>query len=236
MTRYAVYALPGALGASDAAEAVRLRDVAEAWLAREEFRDLTVDARRYGLHGTLRAPFRLAPGRTPDELEAAARAFAARRAAVVIRSPRPRRVADFRALVPDGDHGDIDALAADIMRDFDRFRAAPNVQEVRRRRPETLPPRQRELYARWGYPFVFDEFRFHITLTDPVPAERETAVDAALDAHFDGVAGVDVPLRSIALFVEPRPGARFEVHSVHPFGDAPAAGGGRSATGREQPG
>lgn len=217
MTRYAVYALPGALGAGDAPEAVRLRHAVEAWYAREEFRDLTVDARRYGFHATLKAPFRLAAGRTEAELRAAADAFAAARGPVTIADPRATTLGSFRALVPHGDRGGLDALAADAVRDFDGFRAAPDEAEIRRRRPERLSPRQRELFERWGYPFVFDEFRFHLTLTDPVPAERTAEVDAALETHLAGVTGVDVPLLSVALFVEPEPGAPFRIHSVHPF-------------------
>ncbi|MFL0411788.1 DUF1045 domain-containing protein [Microbacterium paludicola] len=223
MIRYAVYALPGALGATDAPEAVRLREAVEACYARAKFRDLTVDARRYGFHATLKAPFRLAEGRTEAELRQVADAFAAARRPVMIAAPRPATLGHFRALLPDGDQAGLDALAADAVREFDGFRAAPNEAEIRRRRPERLTPRQRELFEQWGYPFVFDEFRFHLTLTDPVPTERSDEVDAALEEHFAEVAGVDVPLQSIALFVEPEPGAPFEIHSVHPFAPATAA-------------
>lgn len=223
MTRYAVYALPGALDALEAPEAVRLREAAEAWYAREEFRDLTVDARRYGFHATLKAPFRLAEGRTEAELRQAADVFAAAHGPVAIAAPRPAPLGRFRALLPDGEQAGLDALAADAVREFDDLRAAPNAAEIRRRRPERLTPRQRELFEQWGYPFVFDEFRFHLTLTDPVPDERADEVDAALASHFADVAGVDVPLLAIALFVEHEPGAPFEIHSVHPFAPTGAA-------------
>ncbi|WP_203135578.1 DUF1045 domain-containing protein [Microbacterium sp. JZ31] len=242
MTRYAVYALPGALGGGtfpevplsgavlrqfeadgareDAPEALRLREAVEAWYAREEFRDLTVDARRYGFHATLKAPFRLAEGRTEAELRAAADTFAAARRPVTIAAPRPATVGHFRALLPHGDHAGLDALAADAVRAFDDFRAQPNEDEIRRRRPERLSPRERELFERWGYPYVFDRFRFHLTLTDPIPEERIAEVDAALASHFADTAGIDVPLLSIALFVEPEPGDPFDVLSVHPFAAA----------------
>ncbi|WP_345750674.1 DUF1045 domain-containing protein [Microbacterium rhizophilus] len=237
MTRYAVYALPGALAIDpirpssaassgtlgqlpDAPEAVRLREVVEAWYAREEFRDLTVDARRYGFHATLKAPFRLADGRSEAELREAAGAFAAARGSVTIAAPRPAALDRFRALLPTGDQSELDALAADAVREFDGFRAAPNADEIGRRRPERLAPRERELLERWGYPYVLDRFRFHMTLTDPVPADRAAEVDAALESHFAAVSGVDVPLRSIALFVEPEPGDPFEILSVHPFAPA----------------
>lgn len=220
MTRYAVYALPGALGERDDPAAVRLRDAVDAWYAQAPFRDLTVDARRYGFHGTLKAPFRLADDRTEADLRAAADVFAAAHAPVPLSGLRTRRLGAFRALLPHGDEAGIRALADDAVRCFDRFRAAPDAADLRRRRPEELPPRQRELFERWGYPFVFDEFRFHLTLTDPIPPAQDSAVDAALAAHFI-VAPPDVQLRSIALFVEPEPGAPFHVLSVHPL-TAPA--------------
>lgn len=216
MTRYAVYAIPGA-AEGDAREAIRLRDTVETWYARDDVQDITVDARRYGFHATLKAPFRLAAGRTETELRAAADAFAAERAPVVIPAPRPAELGGFRALLPVGDESGLNALAASAVRAFEVFRAPLDDLDVRRRRPEQLTRRQRELFERWGYPYAFDEFRFHLTLTDSVPAARAAAIDAALDEHFADVAGIDVPLTAIAISVEPEPGASFTTLSVHPF-------------------
>jgi hypothetical protein len=41
-----------------------------------DWRDITADPRKYGFHGTLKAPMALAPGRTEAELLAACVAFA----------------------------------------------------------------------------------------------------------------------------------------------------------------
>ncbi|MGO1539136.1 MAG: DUF1045 domain-containing protein [Leucobacter sp.] len=217
MTRFAVYALPGALGDADAPEAVELWGAAEAWYARDEFHDLTVDARRYGFHATLKAPFHLAKGTSEGELRAAADAFASARRPVIIQAPAPGQLGGFRALVPHGDATALADLAASAVREFDGFRAPLTELEVRRRRPERMSARERELFEQWGYPYVLDQFHFHMTLTDPVPISRSSEVDAALAEHFAATAGVDVPLRAIALFTEREPGAPFTVHSVHPF-------------------
>lgn len=217
MTRYAVYAVPGARD-GDATEAVRLRATAEAWFARREVQDLTTDARRYGFHATLKAPMRLADGRTEAELCAAADAFAASRTTLVIPAPLATTIGAFRAFVPSpGREAELTKLAAETVQAFDDFRAPLSAADIARRRPERLTPRQRELFERWGYPYVFDEFRFHLTLTDAVPDDRGADIDAALEAHFTQVSGVDVPLTAIALCVEPAPGAAFELLSVHPF-------------------
>jgi hypothetical protein len=219
--RYAVYAVPGADDAA-APEAIRLREAVEGWYATDAVRDLTVDARRYGFHATLKAPMRLADGRTEAELRAAVEAFAATRAPVVIPAPRPAALGGFRALLPDGDERALTSLAEAVVRELDGFRAPLDEAEQRRRRPEHLTPRERELLERWGYPYVLDEFRFHLTLTDRVPAARAAEIDAALAEHFASVAGIDVPLTALAISVEREPRAPFELLSLHPFTDRPA--------------
>jgi len=216
VTRYAVYAVPGALDGDDDPAGVELRDFVERWYALSPFHEFTRDARRYGFHGTLKAPFRLSDGRTEAQLRDAADAFAAAHAPVTLSGLRVTRLGGFRALVPDGDQTGIGALSDDAVRDFDGFRAAPDEADLRRRRPELMPPRQRELYEKWGYPYVFDEFRFHLTLTDPVPTARGRVVDEALAAHF-ATAPQDVVLRSIAVFIEPERGDDFALLGIHPL-------------------
>lgn len=224
MTRYAVYAIPGA-DAAAAPEAIRLRQAVEHWYAADAVQDLTVDARRYGFHATLVAPTRLAAGRTEGELRAAVDAFVAGRSPVVIPAPHPAALDGFRALLPDGDQSELAGLAAAVVRDLDGFRGPLDEAQVRRRRPELLTARQRELLERWGYPYVLDEFRFHLTLTDRVPEDRAAEVDAALAEHFADIAGIDVPLTAIAISVERQPGAPFEILSLHPFTGGPQGAG-----------
>ncbi len=216
MSRYAVYAVPGA-DEADPSAAVRLRQAAHAWYAREDVRDLTVNARRYGFHATLKAPFRLAEGRTEAELRQAADEFAASRRPVAIPGPQVAAIDGFRALLPDGEASDLDSLAADAVRRFEEFRAPLGVAEIRRRHPEQLNQRQRNLLERWGYPYVLEEFRFHLTLTDNIPTERAPEIDAALGEHFADVAGIDVPVTAIVISIEQEPGAAFRLLSVHPF-------------------
>lgn len=226
VARYAVYALPGALGSDDAVESVRLRALAESWFARDDLdlQQLTASARRYGFHATLAAPFRLAEGYGEADLKAAATALAETLSPVSITAIAPQAIGSFRALRPTGDETELTELSNHAVRAFGDFRAPLSAVDIERRRPDLMTKRQRELFEQWGYPFVFDEFRFHLTLTDRVPAERSAAIDTAIAAHFAEVIGLDVPVRSIALFVEPAPGEPFEIVSVHPLrGDATAA-------------
>jgi hypothetical protein len=245
--RYAIYVAPGSgpdgqAGADQAAAdqaaadqaAAALREAAGRWLGRsvdgtpvspgvpsgwtrEAVDAITVDARRYGFHGTLKAPFRLAPGRTPQELGAALAAFAADRCAVTIPLLTLARLGGFFALVPGAEAKELHSLADDVVTAFDSFRAPLTEAEAARRRPQSLTPRQRELLGAWGYPYVLDEFRFHLTVTDSIPQERRTEVAAALQGWFGHLLGADVPATALALFTEASPGAPFLLDAVYPL-------------------
>jgi len=234
MTRHAIYALPG-IGTGDAT-GILLRERAEAWLGRSvvggspapapaapagwtraEVEAITVDARRYGFHGTLKAPFRLADGRDVAALDAAVADLAGARDPVVLPGLRVASLGGFLALVPTGPVPALDTLAADVVTGLDAFRAPPTEAETARRDPAALSPRQRELLATWGYPYVLDRFRFHLTLTDRIPTADLPRVEAALTAWFADGTHRPVAVDALALVVEDAPGAPFRLHSVHPL-------------------
>ncbi|KAF0259640.1 hypothetical protein DOU02_02130 [Clavibacter michiganensis subsp. michiganensis] len=234
MTRVAVYAIPGV--GSDGPVGILLRERAEAWLGRSvvggsaapapgapagwtraEVDAVTVDARRYGFHGTLKAPFRLADGRDLDGLEAAVADLAGSRDPVALPGLRVASLGGFLALVPTGPVPALDALAADVVMRLDGFRAPPTDAETARRDPASLSPRQRELLATWGYPHVLDRFRFHLTLTDRIPAAARPRAEAALAAWFADATDYPVAVDALALVVEDAPGAPFRLRSVHPL-------------------
>lgn len=217
MTRYAVYAIPGGDGENAPGAARHLYDTAARWYAREDMQDVTVNPRSYGFHATLKAPFRLAGVVTEADLQAFTTAFAAQRQPVVIPAPEPGTLGAFRALIPTGDQARINELAADIVHGFDGLCAPLTAQEYQRRRPEELTARQRALLDQWGYPYVLEEFVFHMTLTDPLHKERADEVDGEIHTHFAEVSGVDVLLTSLAICIEPASGEPFQLLSLHPF-------------------
>lgn len=141
--------------------------------------DLTARPRKYGFHGTIKPPFRLADGTDAAGLQAAVAAFCATAAPVTLDGLRVARIGGFVALVPDGPAEALAHLAAAAVETLDTFRAPPTVAEIARRNPDRLTDRQRDLLARWGYPYTHDEFRFHMTLTGPLGAQAD-AVCAAL--------------------------------------------------------
>jgi hypothetical protein len=246
--RFAIYAAPGT-GSPDVAAAL-LRDTAEQWLGRsisgdpvapgipagwtrESIDAITTDARRYGFHGTLKAPFRLAEGRTPEELDAAVARFAAGHAGAVIPRLSLVRMSGFFALVPGARAPGLHALADEVVKDFDGFRARATDPELARRNRGPLTPRQRELLEAWGYPYVLDEFRFHLTLTERIPADRQPEVERVLADWFAGSLGATVPVDALALFTEAEPGAPFMLHAVHPLQHATSPRSAASTTDRE---
>lgn len=178
---------------------------------------LTAEPRRYGFHATLKPPFRIAAGHDLGGLRQRLAAFCREQAPVLIPALRLERLGSFFALTPGEAVPALSALAADVVRDFDAFRAPPTGDEIARRKPERLTPRQREYLAAWGYPYVFDEFRFHMTLTGPVPEPQREAMDAVLRARFADFIGRPLMVDTICLFVEPDPPGDFTVDTAVPL-------------------
>lgn len=131
----------------------------------DRFHAITEDARHYGFHATLKAPFPLAEGVSGEALHGAAEAFAAGRAPATGPALALASIGGFLALVPSAAAPGVHALADACVEAFDRFRAPLTAAELERRRRSPLSPAQDRHLERWGYPYVFDEFRFHMTLT-----------------------------------------------------------------------
>lgn len=172
--------------------------------------DLTHEPRRYGFHATLKAPFRLRDGVTEDALCAALHGLAARLPAFA-QPLHVARLGHFVAVVPTGHAPRLGALADAAVDAFEPFRATLSPAEIARRQPERLTPRQRELLDQYGYPYVREEFRFHMTLTgrlDPDSADPVPALSGLLEpALSPGPVAID----QIALFRQDTPGSRFRI-------------------------
>ncbi|GAB1582335.1 DUF1045 domain-containing protein [Phyllobacterium phragmitis] len=190
----------------------------------EEVARLTVEPRRYGFHATLKAPFRLAENLTERDLLSALMHFASSTSAVTIPRLQVAALGHFFALVPEEPVLELDQLANDVVVAFDRFRAPASDAERAKRRPETLSISQLRNLDQWGYPYVFDDFRFHMTLTGRVEEKDRLRVARMLDAFFEPVLSEPVEIANLALFVEAEPGAPFEVHSLHPLAHSSLTG------------
>jgi putative phosphonate metabolism protein len=186
--------------------------------APEDMKALTEDPRRYGFHATIKAPFTLAEGRSESELLQALDEFSAECEAFDIPRIKIGQLGPFFALVPAELCEPLQAFAGETVRRFEPFRAPLSPEDIARRKPDKLSLAQRDNLKNWGYPYVFDEFRFHMTLTGPVPSAQQPAMQKALDEAFAGFVDKPLSITTLALFVEPRRGAPFKVHSLMPLG------------------
>ncbi len=206
--RYAIYWAPAPGAFADAAAAWLGWDAAAAcarphpaWpdLPRPAAA-LTATPRKYGFHGTIKPPFRLATGARADDLHEAASQLCRALAPVTLPGLALQRIGGFVALTPQGDERALADLAAAIVAGLDRFRAPPDTAEIERRRPERLSPRQRIYLERWGYPYVMEEFRFHLTLTGDLDADEARDVAAVLAPRFAPLLPAPFVVDSLCLF------------------------------------
>lgn len=167
---------------------------------------LTRIPRKYGLHGTIKPPFRLADGTDADGLTTALSAFCAEQAPVCLDRLTLSRIGRFLALTPVGDTAALASLAAATVAAVDHFRAPPTPQELTRRRASRLTCRQEALLLRWGYPYVMEEFRFHLTLTGPLDKDALSATQAALAQPLAKILTGPVWIRDLTLLGEAEDG------------------------------
>ena len=132
---------------------------------------ITKTPRKYGFHGTLKPPFRLSAGSTPETLLAAVEVLASSCPTTTIDGLEVAIIGSFLALVPAGGTTGLASLAGRLVTELDSFRAPPSEAELARRRAAGLSERQDELLLKWGYPYVLDQFRFHLTLSGRLSPE-----------------------------------------------------------------
>ena len=218
--RYAIYYAPPADGA--------LWTKASAWLGRDAFTGeavtrpavpgldgldldaLTSDPRFYGFHATLKAPFELASDRSEGELLDFARTFSERQPAFEA-SIAPARLGRFHAFRIGEESPAMQALHAACVRDFDVFRAPLSDHDLARRRKANLTAEQDRRLVEWGYPYIFEEFRFHMTLTNGLRDEALSGrISAALTAHFADETGPHL-FDGVAVFKQDDRDASFRI-------------------------
>lgn len=225
--RYAIYFAPDPVSP--------LADLAASWIGRhagtgkpvqhpdfdcmgaDELAGITGPARRYGFHGTLKAPFRLAEGVSEGDLIEAMAAFCAGRPRFALDGLKVGAIDGFVALLPEGDVTELNGFAGEVVSAFDGCRAGLSESEIERRNPEQLSLAELRNLMRWGYPYVFDCFRFHMTLTSRVPDRDRDRVLRAARQHFAPATEQKLIIDALTLFVEPEPGAPFEIHSRTPL-------------------
>jgi hypothetical protein len=175
-------------------------------------------ARVYGFHATLKAPMRFAPGIGEGDLLAAVRRLAAGHPPVTVGELTVATLGRFLALVPVAPPPALGLLAAECVAALDPLRAPLTEAERAKRRPERLSPRGRALLERWGYPHVFEEFRFHMTLTDALPEESLEGWRARLAKSYGQSGAGPLTIESLGVLRQDGDGP-FRMLARIPFGD-----------------
>jgi hypothetical protein len=176
-----------------------------------QYHELSSEASSYGFHATLKAPFRLRPDKTKKELITALDHFCQQTHGCECAPLLLSRIGSFLALTPGEFCDDLQLLASQCVEAFEPYRAELKPQEYEKRRPEQLTERQRLLLDQWGYPYVFDEFRFHMTLTNKLEPEQIPEVSDCLGNTFSPLLGKPLVIDRLYLCYQKKRSHRFRI-------------------------
>lgn len=196
-------------------ERLALPDIAESHLV-----SMTRRAARYGFHATLKAPFRLAAGRSRIDVLKLAADTADRCHPVEIWGLELAMLGNFAALRPQQTCPELDGIAAKFVRDLDPLRAV-DARDQSKWPPGKLSPREGELLEAWGYPYVLDQYRFHMTLTDALNANQAAEILLALKLAAANVTSLPLTIDAVTVVEEINPTApfraiaRFRLRGLH---------------------
>lgn len=179
-------------------------------------RDWSAAPRTYGFHSTLKPPFALSDGTSIAQLEQAAEDFAAKRHSFTVERLKVAALGGFVALVPSEPSQDLSQLAADCVTAFEPFRAPLTDADRARRMKSPLTDNQLAHLDRWGYPYVLDEFRFHMTLTGSLPDYVRSGGIAALLGLYAAIDG-PVQFDAIAICAQADRNSRFRIRRRFEF-------------------
>ena len=183
-------------------------------IAADRLAEITAEPRLYGFHGTLKAPIVLADDVSERDFLDAVGRFAAAGHAFSVPSLELAELSGFLALVPSTPCEPLHDLADRCVVEFDEYRRPADKTELARRRASGLTPRQDELLLRWGYPYVLEQWRFHLTLTGRLPqAPEREAIATVLRQRFAGFIDRSLMIADLCVFRQSAPGRPFLVQA-----------------------
>lgn len=186
-------------------------------LEADTVRRITKKAERYCFHATMKAPFRLHEQQTVQDLQNKLAEFANRQRAFSLHGLALTQLEDCLVLATTKANPEVNELAALCVCEFDPFRGKTTDQDQVRRQVDQLTPKQRALFEQWGYPYVYEEFRFHMTLTGPLARREIEQITPLLAPALKDISLGPVEISSICLFGDPGEGKTFRLIERHPF-------------------
>ncbi len=172
-------------------------------------------AAKYGFHATLKPPFRLSQDKSEEQLIDELENFASSITAFTCKPLKIKSMTHFIALAPKNSCDQLDAFAAQCLKHFEPFRAQLTREEYQKRNPVLLSERQLRYLEQWGYPYVEDEFRFHMTLTDSMMEDEIKKIKKKLKQYFKEVLGKPLQINQLHIFRQDSTCSNFQIISSH---------------------
>ena len=207
-----------------------LWDRAAVWLGRDAASDtprsqpdlpgmpeITAEPARYGFHATLKPPMRLRPGVSWEHLVGAVADIAGAIAPFALPGLDVADIHGFLALRESRRCPQLQALADACVAGADDLRQPPDAAELARRRRKPLPPDQEAMLVRWGYPYVFATWFFHMTLTRRLTEAESACYRPAAEAFFQPVRNLPRRVSDICDFVQSEPDGAFSLAERMPL-------------------
>ena len=130
----------------------------------KKFSSLVLTPKQYGFHGTIKAPFRLKNEYTYNDLENKVREISKQIHSFYFDQLIIKKLGNFIGLIPTNNLK-INAVSNKFVEELDYLRDELSESEIKKRKPHKLTSNQKQMLFKWGYPYVFNEFKFHLTLT-----------------------------------------------------------------------
>lgn len=217
--RYAIYYAPAAdsdlwvratqwIGA-DAASGLKIAHPAEIGFQADQLEAATFSPRRYGFHATLKPPMHLRQGYDYAALVKQVSVFCSKTKPVRIGFLKPDLLDGFLALVPVDQSAELVDFAARCVTTFDGLRAPMDAATRAKRVAAGLTSRQLTLLDTYGYPYVLELFRMHMTLTDRLDAPTQDAMLSAAQTWFEPALAAPFAIDTLSIYAQDAPGAPF---------------------------
>jgi putative phosphonate metabolism protein len=179
--------------------------------------NLTDEPAAYGLHATLKPPMRLAPGTRYEDFAVAVAELAAGLHAFSLPPLAVENLDGFLALREQEPSPDLQALADSTVATLDGFREQPEAAELARRRRHGLTEAEEAMLERWGYPYVFQLWRFHITLSRRLNDAEMAKARPIAEAYFAEALNHPRRVSSLTVFTQRAAGQPFLIAERFPL-------------------
>jgi len=178
--------------------------------------ELTSSARYFGLQAIIKFPFRLASATTVEKLYDLLGSYAAQQQSVALTGLELQNSNDCFFLQSQTVPIQLLHIASGAVKMLNQVRAPLNPSECARLKAEFLTTQEKRNVQIWGYPYVFDQYKFQIRVTSRITkmVEKEMMY-SALNRFFAPVCAEPLLIDALSLYVEN--GAGSPLRFLHRF-------------------